>query len=113
MFYELLLVGDDVECGLLGWTVTTSVTSPSSLHPNPSHAVLLQQLPLESSRRLLTTLLLVDPGWGDKKLDLLIKFIFVHRVERGECAGILSNILSIIQHLIFGLRIIDVQCNEL
>ena len=113
MFYELLVVGDDVQCGLVGWTVTTSVTSPSSLHPNPSHAVLLQQLPLESSRRLLTTLLLVDPGWGDKKLDLLIKFIFVHRVESEECAGILANILSIILHLIFNLRIIDVQCNQL
>ena len=45
MFYELLVVGDDVQCGLVGWTVTTSVTSPSSLHPNPSHAELLQQLP--------------------------------------------------------------------
>ena len=95
-------------------TVTTSVTSPSSLHPNPSHAGYCNNCCSESSRRLLTTLLLVDPGWGDKKLDLLIKFIFVHRVESEEdCAGILSNILSIIQHLIFSLRIIDVQCNQL
>ena len=87
--------------------MTTSVTSPSSLHPNPSHAVLLQQLPFrtaESSRRLLTTLLLVDPGWGDKKLDLLIKFIFVHRVEFGDWRVCWDFIQYIVNHTTFNMQ---------
>ena len=59
----------------------------------------------ESSRRLLTTLLLLDPGWGHKKLDLLIKFIFVHSVLHSVPW---FRPIQSTTHLVFHLRIIDV-----
>ena len=60
-------------------------------------------------------MLLVDPGWGDKKLDLLIKFIFVHRVEREwrVCRDFIQYIVNHTTFMIVSLRIIDVQSNEL